>query len=212
MRCRISLVVMGVLAAAISSADEGSIIDRCAQEATDAARIACLEGAIRDLTGYTETEDVQLGVANADALADATEVVADVEVKPEEIEASAPASGDSPATESVVDFATPESEPAAATAIGQEQVDAKTRTREEHLSELEQARGLQVERFEYVGYRKLQVRLANGQIWRQIRGDVQEIRVNVGRNPTVDIAESSLGGYRLRLNEIRRTIRVRRVR
>ena len=77
---------------------------------------------------------------------------------------------------------------------------------------LEAARGLEVEKFERVGYRQLQVRLQNGQIWRQIRGDDQEIRVTVERNPTVDITESSLGGFRLRLNEIRRTIRVRRIR
>ena len=96
--------------------------------------------------------------------------------------------------------------------IGQQQVEARARSREEQLAGLEEVRGQKVARFEYVGYRKLQVRLENGQIWRQIRGDVQEIRVNVERNPTVDITESALGGYRLRLNEIRRTIRVRRIR
>ena len=41
---------------------------------------------------------------------------------------------------------------------------------------------------------------------------MQEIRVTVERNPTVDITESALGGYKLRLNEIRRTIRVQRIR
>lgn len=96
--------------------------------------------------------------------------------------------------------------------IGQEQVTARTRTREEQLASLDQALGLSVALFEYVGYKKLQVRLENGQIWRQIKGDVQEIRTSVDRNPTVDIIESSLGGYKLRLNEIGRTIRVQRVR
>ena len=53
--------------------------------------------------------------------------------------------------------------------------------------------------------------LENGQVWRQIKGDTQQVRVDLERNQTVDIEESSLGGYKLRLNEMRRTIRVERV-
>jgi hypothetical protein len=99
-----------------------------------------------------------------------------------------------------------------ASTIGAEQVDARTQTRQERLESLEEAKGLKVEEFETVGYQQLQVRLENGQIWRQIRGDVQRIRVDVSRNPTVDIAESSLGGYRMYLTGINRIVRVRRVR
>jgi hypothetical protein len=36
--------------------------------------------------------------------------------------------------------------------------------------------------------------------------------VNLERNQSVDIEESGLGGYKLRLNEISRTIRVERIR
>ena len=96
--------------------------------------------------------------------------------------------------------------------IGAAQVEALTRTRDEPIDRLEAARGLEVEKFAKVGYRQLEVHLKNGQVWRQIRGDVQDIRVSTSRNPTVDIMESSLGGYRLSLNEIQRTIRVRRIR
>ena len=99
-----------------------------------------------------------------------------------------------------------------AATIGAAQVEALTRTRDEPIDSLEAARGLEVEKFARVGYRQLEVRLRNGQVWRQIRGDVQDIRVSTSRNPTVDIMESSLGGYRLSLNEIQRTIRVRRIR
>lgn len=99
-----------------------------------------------------------------------------------------------------------------AATIGAAQVEALTRTRDEHIDSLEAARGLEVEKFAKVGYRQLEVHLKNGQVWRQIRGDVQDIRVSTSRNPTVDIMESSLGGYRLSLNEIQRTIRVRRIR
>ena len=99
-----------------------------------------------------------------------------------------------------------------AATIGAAQVEALTRTRDEHIDSLEAARGLEVEKFARVGYRQLEVHLKNGQVWRQIRGDVQDIRVRASRNPTVDIMESPLGGYRLSLNEIQRTIRVRRIR
>ena len=99
-----------------------------------------------------------------------------------------------------------------AATIGAAQVEALTRTRDEHIDSLEAARGLAVEKFARVGYRQLEVRLRNGQVWRQIRGDVQDIRVSTSRNPTVDIMESPLGGYRLSLNEIQRAIRVRRIR
>ena len=99
-----------------------------------------------------------------------------------------------------------------AATLGAAQVEALTRTRDEHIDSLEAARGLEVEKFAKVGYRQLEVHLKNGQVWRQIRGDVQDLRVSTSRNPTVDIMESALGGYRLSLNEIQRTIRVRRIR
>ena len=99
-----------------------------------------------------------------------------------------------------------------AATIGAAQVEALARTRDEHIDSLEAARGLAVEKFARVGYRQLEVHLENGQVWRQIRGDVQDIRVSASRNPKVDIMQSSLGGYRLSLNEIQRTIRVRRIR
>jgi len=92
--------------------------------------------------------------------------------------------------------------------IGAEQVRARQRATET----LEAARGLPVERYETVPYRRLQVELANGQVWRQIDGDTQRIRVDLERNRTVDIERSALGGYRLRLNELGRTIRVERIR
>lgn len=96
----------------------------------------------------------------------------------------------------------------AAEGIGAEQV----RSRQQSAADLESARGLRVVRYGSVPFRRLQVELENGQVWRQIEGDTQRIRVSLERNQTVDIEESGLGGYKLRLNEIGRTIRVERVR
>ena len=163
------------------------LLERCRQTGSDADRIACLEAAVMELggsTGATPEPPPAAPVARPD-----------------------PAEGHDD-----MDVAPPGPDAAGASAIGVEQVEAGTMTREERKASLAEARGLAVEKFERVGYRQLQIRLANGQIWRQIRGDDQEIRVTVERNPTVDIVESSLGGFRLRLNEIRRTIRVRRIR
>lgn len=73
-------------------------------------------------------------------------------------------------------------------------------------------RCLRVAGYDTIPWRRLQVELENGQVWGQIEGDTQRIRVNLERNQTVDIEESGLGGYKLRLNEIERTIRVERIR
>ena len=95
--------------------------------------------------------------------------------------------------------------------IGAEQVFSQTKTREERDESLEKAMGLAVAGYHHVPYERLVVTLDNGQVWRQIKGDTNRIRVSLDRNQTVDISESSLGGYKLRLNEMRRTIRVERI-
>ncbi|MDZ7770594.1 MAG: hypothetical protein U5K38_16780 [Woeseiaceae bacterium] len=101
-------------------------------------------------------------------------------------------------------------EPAAAD-IGAEQL-ARRRGRDDEMDPLASASDLAVASFDYVPYNRLQVTLENGQVWLQITGDTQRIRASLRKNRTVDIEESSLGGYKLRLNEMRRTIRVERVR
>ena len=95
--------------------------------------------------------------------------------------------------------------------IGASQVIARTQSKEEMLQQLEKAAGLVVARYDTVPYERLQVTLENGQVWRQISGDTQQIRVDLQRNQTVDISESSLGGYKMQLNEMRRSVRVERV-
>lgn len=95
--------------------------------------------------------------------------------------------------------------------IGASQVVARNQTREEQLESLEKESGLIVASYDTVPYEKLLVTLENGQVWRQIKGDTQKIRVDLKRNQTVDIEESSLSGYKLHLNEMRRTVRVERV-
>lgn len=95
--------------------------------------------------------------------------------------------------------------------IGADQVVARTQTQEDRLQELEKAEGLVVASYATVPYEKLQVTLENGQVWRQITGDTQKIRISLRHNQTVDITESSISGYKMQLNEMRRSVRVERV-
>lgn len=95
--------------------------------------------------------------------------------------------------------------------IGRTQVEARNLTREQRLAQLESAQDLRVAGYSEAPYRRIVVHLENGQVWRQITGDNQRFRVSLERNQTVDISESSLGGYQLRFNQLRRTIRVERI-
>ena len=79
-------------------------------------------------------------------------------------------------------------------------------------SGVEPATGLRVAEYSEVPYQRLQIELENGQIWRQVSGDQQHLRVDLVRNQTVDIDESGIGAYQLRLNELQRTIPVERIR
>ena len=129
--------------------------------------------------------------------------------------ADEPGPGPAPVAESTSAAATETGTEAAAESatesadIGAEQL---PRTAAERDAALARATGLVVTAYEHVPYRRLVVHLENGQVWRQVKGDTQYVRASLGKNRTVDIEESGLGGYRLRLNEMRRTIRVQRVR
>jgi hypothetical protein len=96
--------------------------------------------------------------------------------------------------------------------IGARQVQVRNQTGAEIEANLESAHGLRVARYSEVPYRRLEIELENGQVWRQIVGDTQRVYVNLERNQTVDIDESRISGYKLRLNELGRTIRVERIR
>ena len=166
-----------------------SVIEHCKNTSSDADRIACLEAA---LLGKEALETSQPEVAETVApvaIAAAMTVTPDPEPKPEP-------------------KPLPRAEPEG---IGASQVIASTQTKDELVESLEKAIGLVVASYGTVPYEKLLVTLENGQVWRQITGDTQKIRVDLKRNQTVDIEESSLSGYKMRLNEMRRTVRVRRV-
>lgn len=179
-------------------------IERCRLEASAEARIACLEAALADdesaeavdasdapAVKSVERPPVPAGPVKRELPPTPPETMEQVQVpldSANETESPAEAPGDS--------------------GIGAAQV----KTAEQRAAELERATGLKVARYDSVPFRRLEVHLENGQVWRQIQGDTQEVRASLRKNQTVDIEESGLGGYKLRLNEMQRTIRVRRIR
>ncbi len=174
-------VILVVFCTGIAFAQQ-AVIDHCRKTSSDADRITCLEAA---LLGQERLIDTSTRT----------------QVDPPSLEPDA-----GPAADAVDPVPN-----AAPVSIGAEQVIARDQTREEMIEQLEEARGLLVARYDQVPYERLVVTLENGQVWRQIKGDTQSIRVDLKRNQTVDITESSISGYKLRLNEMRRTVRVERV-
>ena len=189
---RAPAVAIGILAMAYATAAvaQQAVIDRCKQTSSDADRIACLEAALlgKELVAAEEPE---APIDRPSMEPDAVPADADVEPVPAAVAQSAP------------ETQTME--------IGAEQVLARTQTREEKLESLEKAENLVVSGYHKVPYERLVVTLENGQQWRQIKGDTRRIRVDLKRNQTVDINESSLGGYIMQLNEMRISVRVERI-
>lgn len=188
-RSWLALLAAAAAISALPALAQQEAVERCRAAASDEARIACLEAA---LAGDHGDED------GAEPAPPSTEPAALRPALPESTDRTAAREPLNPASRTADD-------------LGAEQLRSRNRTPEERAEELEAASGLRVARYGTVPFRRLQVYLENGQVWRQIQGDTQRLRVDLDRNQTVDITESSLGGYRLRLNEMRRTIRVERV-
>lgn len=181
---------MGLLFAAGAVTAQETAVEHCREAGSDAERIACLESALS---------------RNATAPQAAPPERSAPETLPPETPAPEPSA---PAPSPTVTSPTTSGGGTdGVVGIGAAQVRARNST-----GDLESAHALRVASYNTVPFRRLQVELENGQVWRQIEGDTQRIRVDLERNQTVDIEESGLGGYKLRLNEIARTIRVERIR
>jgi hypothetical protein len=201
-RVRAAFVCLCAMAAGRAAAQHEAI-EVCRDTPTDAARIACLEAALAGAAAVPRAGDnARQGRKPAH--------VRSRSVPEKDAGAASDSAVDVPSERRNSDAAHENRQPAdpAADSIGARQV----RARQERDTDLESAASLKVARYTQVPYRRLQVTLENGQVWRQIAGDTQRIRADLRRNQTVDINESRLGGYQLRLNEMERTIRVERIR
>ena len=100
--------------------------------------------------------------------------------------------------------------------LGSEQVNARRTNRrsvQDAQREAEQVQSAIIS-FDIIPYERLEVTLANGQVWRQISADNQRVagRLRRSRSYTATVREGVVGGYQLRINEISRIIRVERIR
>ncbi len=192
-----------LLALAMASGDNAqAIIDTCKRTSSDADRIACLEAAIlmRDTSTQVDPPSLQIDAGPAD---DAVDVEPE---PPRTVELREPSPTPQPK-----EPPQPAVEQPAASGIGAEQVIARQQTQEQKLASLDKAVNQKVSKYEFLTFDRLQVTLENGQVWRQIKGDTRRVNPSLRKNQTVDILETSLGGYKLRLNEMRQEVRVRRI-
>ncbi len=188
-----SLIVFSLgnsFAIAQTADNAAEIITRCAAEQDTGERIACLEAALQRETRPTDVER---------AAGSATK--ADTNEQPNTDSAALPEN--SPSVKEVATL--PE--------LGAEQVAARTPTPRETSSPEPERQQFAVASTRTVPYEKLELSLVNGQVWRQIKGDNQKIRIprKHRENLTVEIWRAPVSGYKLRLTELRRTIRVERL-
>jgi len=197
-------------AAAQDAADMNSAIEKCRQAPTDATRIACLERAIEQMEGPGGIRPSQQA-ASADGIG-AEDLNRGGGDGGGGILSRIPGMGLFGGDDDDGQAVATRSGEASVSGIGSEQVERRNQTRQSVERQLQRAGGLRVARYDTVPFRRLVVYLDNGQVWRQIQGDSQEIRVNLDRNQTVSITESRISGYKMSLNEMNRTIRVERIR
>mgnify|MGYP001826504891 CR=1 FL=1 len=171
-------------------AAQNSAIDRCKQTRSASERIACLEAALLSKEPPSAAQEIA-----------ATPVEAEEQIDPPSMKLDAGSADDSL-----------ESARTSPTGIGAEQVIANEKAKGKQKDARQEAQGMVIAKYEWVPYERMVVTFENGQVWRQIKGDTKRIRTSLERNQTADITESGFGGYMLRLNEIRRTIRVERIR
>ena len=196
-------------------ANNEDIIARCATIATVGDRILCLEDALRQAP--RAAKEIPTG---ADAVApsppDAVAAAADAAVEiasgaavevttavPQLVESvESEISGDKRREENVASAATVPIE------LGAEQIAPG-----ENVGKNTDRIVAKIVSFDVVGVGSLRFWLDNGQVWRQIGDDDQNIRRKIrnAENISVEMWKSRTGGYRMRILSIDRTVRVKRL-
>ena len=235
-RNRAWMMLAGLAAAACLSgnaASQDDAVERCRQEATDAARIACLEAALSGVAApapETVAAEPEAPVAPVVAPAPAEPIAPAIDApanapapapavepdlagtEPEAVVAPpAPAAPvvEAPIVEAPAAPPTPTAEAApSADEIGAEQV--RSRLPSFRREPPPRVQGTVVAHSIY-GRNQLQVELENGQVWRQLQGDVQRFQPREDSQIAVEIWRAGLGGYRMRFTDYRRILQVQRI-
>ncbi|MHA7899442.1 MAG: hypothetical protein ACX94B_06215 [Henriciella sp.] len=182
-----SASIIVIATAAIADADESpsEAIERCAELEDGSARIACLEAALRGDTAPAEPSKTPAAPVISQAI--------------EEVQKPLPEPVESASIAQPVE-------------LGAEQVEARTAVRATTPAD-NPRQVFAVSKTRTVPYEKLEITLANGQVWRQIKGDSQKIRVprKYQNALTAEVWRGPVSGYKMRLSELKRTIRVERL-
>lgn len=195
-----------VLAGSVCLASVDETISDCALLESKDARIACLEHALRRLDDGGDVASTAEAVVSETPQEPAPVDPAPVEEPPPPVEAVKAA--DAPPASAPEPGPADKADPPVAQ-LGSEQVEAHHRSKAEVATVLRAT----VVDFDFFGYRRLRVQLDNGQIWRQIDGDRTSVEREL-RNETsfdVELWGTGLGGYRMRIAELDRTLRVERL-
>lgn len=177
------------------------VIARCALHEDRNARITCLEAALE--AGAPAGGE---GAAEPFSIGDEEAAPSPLSGKRDAVPATAPdtlGTADRQATGASADR---EPERAGLDALGLERVEETANEGARYTAT--------VVAFDVVGYRRLLVELENGQVWRQIDGDRRDVSRGLRGEETfeVELWQTGLGGYRMKIGPLDRTIRVDRVR
>jgi hypothetical protein len=180
----------------MSQAGTGDAIRQCASLDDKDARIACLEDALRraDDAGDTmpQAADPVPGTPESQPAPQGTRT----QPRQEAVTVSAPENAAGTGTSQSAD------------SLGAEQVINRDR-RDDEDDQLEAT----VVAFDFVRYQRLRVQLDNGQVWRQVDGDRVDVTRELHADSKFDVElwKTGLGGYRMRIVALDRTLRVQRL-
>ena len=208
-------VLLAMLAAGTVNAgmdDVEQAIADCATHGLKDSRIACLEDKLRRTAAGSGTPSDAATEADPGMLPDpqaASGAPAQEEADTEEPplpSSGAPAEGDSAIRAA---DARPEPPRSGMDELGAEQVARRSETG----AGAEAPVGATVVAVDVVGYRRLLVELDNGQVWRQTNGDRADVVRDLRNKQTFDVElrRTGLGGYRMYIAPLDRTIRVERL-
>ena len=221
-------VLVALLAAGIAQsgiADVNDTIARCAMHEAEDDRIACLEGALRALSGggaeaapATPAISGSSGSPGPTAVAEPPAAAPPVNDDVPAVAVQEPAvSGakagdvyevpDKPVTASAPEPVQPSR--SGMDDFGSEQVERRSEAKSSEDAPVSAT----VVAFDVVGYQRLRVELDNGQVWRQTNGDRADVARDLRDQQTfgVELRRTGLGGYRMHIEPIDRTIRVERL-
>jgi hypothetical protein len=212
-------------AAAPAQAQDAEEVERCRAAPTMEERVACLENVVNALSGVPAEPAPEPGAtvappAEPEPSAAALGTLTTPAAAPDSVSAPAepaPPAGPAPsATAAAAPPAAAPAPPAASAAlpqgIGAQQVIARRPGGARELEEREPPEQALIVAHAVHGYAQLEVTLDNGQVWRQLQGDSERVRLRGDEPIPVTISPSRFGGYRMAIETPRREIQVERIR